>query len=263
MYSSLITPNIPSQKLLMTASMILLLVVLFGGCATIPVEEPQAKKGVIAINATVFLKGDLLNWFPGTIQPIHAYFVKLDKGADMFKQTKIIRSNQTVGDDMYLLNAEPGTYVAIGLQAVQERDKKEEEKKHAYDNTKMRFFKEVFFPKKLIKMTKVTVKPDSAAYMGMYMVSEPKFTERSKILDDAQKHYYKVVAPMVYKVPGYKVMDDMGMDYRVFGAVLSVFRKDTKYEIKFLKRGMRTFKKSQWVPIFQKKLQELKNLDNE
>ena len=106
-------------------------------------------------------------------------------------------------------------------------------------------------------MTKVTVGPDSAAYMGMYIVGEPKFTERGKVLDKAQKHYYKVVAPIVYKNPGYKVMEDMGKDYRVFGAGLSVEKNDENYKMKFMKRAMRSLKNSQWVPILQKELEKL------
>jgi hypothetical protein len=231
--------------------------VLSTGCASISVEEPKPLKSLVALNTTVFLKADMLNWFPGTIRPVHAYFVKLEDGADLFAQKKIIQSNLTVGEDMYLINAEPGTYAAVGMEAVQEREKKEDEKKHPYDNETMKFYKQVFFPKKMIELTKVTVGPDSAAFMGMYMVSEPKFTERGRILDNAQKHFYKVVAPQVYKAPGYKVLEDMGKDYRVFGAVLSVVRNNTDYEKKFLKRAMRTLKKSRWVPVLQKKLDSL------
>ncbi len=245
--------KVSMSKLTQKTIVTLLAAALFGGCATVPVvmylEPPEAQKGVIAIHATVMYWDTSLDLLPEIIRPIHAYFVKLGDGADMFTQTEIVRGNYTVGDDMYLLNAEPGTYVAIGLHAVRE-------KVHPTYGTRVQYFKEVFFPKKLIEMTKVTVGPDSVAYMGTYTVSNPKSRERGKVLDDAQRHYYKVVAPMAYKESGYMVMDDMGKDGRVFGGMPKGSRRDAEQERRFLKRGMRALRRSLWAPIFQKQLQE-------
>ncbi len=238
-----------TQKTIVT----LLAAASFGGCVGAPTmlypDPPDAQKGVIGINTTVYFKETPLDLFPEIIRPMHAYFVKLGDGADMFTQTEIVRGNYTVGDDMYLLNAEPGTYVAIGLHAVRYGV-------HSTYGTRMEWFKEVFFPKELIEMTKVTVGPGSVAYMGSYAVSNPAYWKRGDVLDDAQRHYYKIVAPMAYKESGYQVMDDMGKDGRVFGGMPKGSRRDAKQEIRFLKRGMRRFRGSLWEPIFQKQLQE-------
>ena len=212
----------------------------------------------MAINVTVFLKGSLLNPLPGTIRPLHAYFVKVEEGEGIFNQTKIIQSNFTVGNDIYLLDAEPGDYVVIGVQALEEREKTEAEKTSEYDMTKMDFFKEVFFPEKVIEMTKVTVQPESVVFMGLYMLMEPEFKKRAEILDDAQKHYYKVVAPLAYKDDNRKFVEELGKDYVAFGAVEQVSKKDKKQEQKFLKRALRALKGTTWVPILQKRLNELK-----
>lgn len=89
-------------------------------------------------------------------KPSFVYFVKMDDQHGVLTQNHFIRSNYSHGNQVYLLNAEPGTYAAVA--AVCERQLGISNEKHYY------------FSEELIKLTKVTVTPGTVAFMGAFTV---------------------------------------------------------------------------------------------
>lgn len=191
-------------------------------CQTISAPAPLAlndKSSGIAI--AVFIKE-----FGETRQPEKVYFVKMDQNADenfLFTRTNIIQTNFIRGNYIYLLNAEPGDYAAVGGHygpksstartsssgwtittgsGSASSTKKDEDK-----STRI-----VYFPKEMIKSTRVTVTPGMMAFMGEYQVR----TKQLKKPDDAQMHYYKVIEPEKRGKTSFK---DIGLRNFVLGAL--------------------------------------------
>ena len=186
-------------------------------CQTIP--APMAlndKSSGIAI--AVFIKE-----FGGVHQPEKIYFIKLDENADenaLFSRTNIIQTNFRRGNYIYLLNAEPGNYAAVGgyegptsntrttssgwviTTGSGSSSKKDEDK-----STKI-----TYFPKEMIKSTRVTVTPGMMAFMGEYQIR----TKQLKKPDDAQMHYYKVIEP---EKRGKTAFKDIGLRNLFLGAL--------------------------------------------
>ena len=79
----------------------LLVILTVAGCAGIPTLAMKNNMGAVGINIDVRLKGDLLNWFPGFVEPSEIYFARLDGSGKVHNQKEVIKSNYFIGDSAY------------------------------------------------------------------------------------------------------------------------------------------------------------------
>ena len=239
-------------------------------CQTIP--APMAlndKSSAIAI--AVFIKE-----FGGSRQPEKLYLVKMDKDADensIFTRTNIIQTNFIRGNYIYLLNAEPGNYAAVGAFYGPESTSNTRTTSSGWKITtttgggfsnKQNEDKStwiVYFPKEMIKSTRVTVTPGRMAFMGEYMVG----TRQLKSPDGAQLHYYKVIEP---EKRGKTAFKDIGLRNLVLGALsvneaqslqgeVKKYVRDKGAEVRFLKTAETDLEGGGWSDRIQNQYLDL------
>ena len=239
----------------------LLLLFLFAGCVTFPVPLVEDNMGVVAIDVDLRLKGDLLNWFPGFVEPNTIFFARLDKSGKVYNQDELYMSNYFVGNTTYLLNAKPGTYVAVGFRAYTKNKAKDK-----YTDAGYALF-DILIPEKMIELTKVKVCSGRVSYMGEFHMVEPKFSDRAKVVDRAQQHYYGKMIPLAYgDAYGKDYFKDKEFDLRnraaiysrinpTFGALLEYYYNDEKRIGKHLKGAHTKMKETKWEPLFRRSLE--------
>ncbi len=239
-----------------------LLFLLFAGCVTIPAPAVKDNMGVVAIDVDLRLKGDLFNLFPGFVEPNTIFFARLDKSGKVYNQSELYMSNYFIGETAYLLNAKPGTYVAVGFRAYK-KDKEE----NLYKKTGYTLF-DILIPEKMIELTRVKVCSGRVSYMGEFHMVEPKFADRAKVVDRAQQHYYGKMIPLAYgDAYGKDYFKDKEFDLRnraaiyseinpTFGALLEYHDNSKKRIGRHLKGAHSNMKETKWEPIFRSSLEE-------
>ena len=149
---------------------------ILGGCGTIfpdPVQrisQPiHPESSVLSIDVTKKFLG--LSW-----KAYKIYFAKVDSEGSLLQQS-IIRSNYTRDGRVYLLNARPGTYVAVA-------------------ETRLTSGKRTttYFAKELVEQTKVTIGTNDFVFMGRYIVDVSTWFRWSNA-DAVQTHYLKLTTP--------------------------------------------------------------------
>ena len=237
------------------------LLVLFAGCVTVPAPVVEDNMGVVAIDVDLRLKGDLFNLFPGFVEPNTIFFARLDKSGKVYNQDELYMSNYFVGDTTYLLNARPGTYVAVGFRAYK-KDKEE----NLYKKTGYTLF-DILIPEKMIELTKVKVCSGRVSYMGEFHMVEPAFADRAKVVDRAQQHYYGKMIPLAYgDAYGKDYFKDKEFDLRnrvaiysrinpTFGALLEYHDNSRKRIGEHLKSAHSRMKETKWEPLFRRSLE--------
>jgi hypothetical protein len=152
--------------------------IILGGCAAIqPIPEvahPQSSALAIDVNT------------PGQI-----YFARIE-GEDGLLQQKIIRSNYRKNNRAYLLNAQPGTYVAVGTFVPGPGVPAGPPPGFSVSVTTLRSGYTTYFSKELVELTKVTVQEGEFAFMGSYVVDRSWGLDGA---DEVQTHYKNVIAP--------------------------------------------------------------------
>jgi hypothetical protein len=125
-------------------------------------------------------------------KPDQVFFAKID-GEDGLLQQKIIRSNYSKDGRAYLLNAKPGTYVAVatfisgaGVPPAPQSPG------FSISVTMGRSGYTTYFSKELVEHTKVTIGESDFAFMGSYVVDESLGLAGA---DGVQIHYQNVIAP--------------------------------------------------------------------
>lgn len=150
---------------------IVIIATLLTGCATtmpIPVMSHGQSTG-FAIELKVIPPIGIFSYKPDQV-----YFVKIDNQDDLLQQG-IIRSNYVNDGRAYLLNARPGTYVAVGAYSVE-----------AYRDFT------TYFSKELVAKSKVVIRENDFVFMGNYVV---KTSTEFDGVDEVQAHYKNVIAP--------------------------------------------------------------------
>jgi hypothetical protein len=163
-----------------------LLAILFGGCVTpqtLPeMSEPQSS----ALGIEIILENS-------DVGPDRVYFVRIDN-EDGPLQQKIYPSNYygygasgsaefgtpAIPPRAYLLNARPGTYVAVAALRVERAMGS-----GTVENT-------WYFSKQSVELTKVIVRENDFAYMGSYAIGSSRGLDGT---DEVQTHYKNVIAP--------------------------------------------------------------------
>jgi hypothetical protein len=148
---------------------------LFAGCASTPqgvadhLAQPQGAALVIDLRtkAPIGIAG------PDTVQ---VFFARIDNADGLLQQT-IVRSNHVKDGRAYLLNARPGTYVAVASLAV---------------NSAPRHTFTTYFPREVVERTRVTVGEGEFAAMGSCLLGTSVGLDGA---DEVQAHYKNVIAP--------------------------------------------------------------------
>lgn len=155
--------------------------VVLGGCAsTQPIPELSDPKSS-GIGIDVSLKTPL-SMFGIKFAPDQIYFAKIDGEGGLLQQ-QIIRSNYIKDGRAYLLNARPGTYVAVAeFHQLTPR----------YDETEAPLRYTTYFSKELVEQTRVTVQEGDFVFIGRYVVNVSGGFEGA---DAVQTHYKNVIAP--------------------------------------------------------------------
>jgi len=164
--------NLLSKKLLFATTAFI--VALLAGCATTqPISEvSQPQSSALAIDVLVKPPMGL-----GSHDPVQVYFARIE-GADGQMQQSIIRSNYVKGSRAYLLNARPGTYVAVASMFLTPGLR---------SGTYI-----TYFPQNVLDHTKVTVRENEVAFMGAYVLGTSVGLDGA---DEVQTHYKNVIAP--------------------------------------------------------------------
>lgn len=172
--------------------------IILGGCATTqPIPElSQPQSAGFGIDVTLKAPIDIFS-----AEPDQVFFAKID-GQDGLLQQQIIRSNYCKDGRAYLLNARPGTYVAVAaffLRAPVGTGK------NSYTT---------YFSKELVEQTKATVRENDFVFMGTYVVDQSVGLAGA---DGVQTHYKNVIAPGAI-ASGF--LHIMSADYHYRGALL-------------------------------------------
>lgn len=211
-----------------------------GGCATLPPPQPlDSARAVIGISVKTRQPIKVVSHKPQMM-----YFIKVDKEEDLYTQGNFIRSDYSKGGQVYLLNAEPGRYAAVGCYMKGGGIKWVE-----YTT---------FFPEELIKLTEVAVAPGTIAFMGEYVVDQ---SVGLKDADDCQLHYLQLIAPGALTGPiesGVLAAILGHGDYYYKGSIHEE-HCDREAEIRFLTTALEHFKDTGWVNIVERRLEELKS----
>ena len=205
-----------------------LVAIFLSGCATTPPTQPipelsQPQSAGLGIDVTLKAIIAAFSYTPDQI-----YFAKID-GKDSLLQQQIIPSNYAKGGRAYLLNARPGTYVAVAA---------------FFSYTPMLGGKTTqyttYLSKELVEQTKVTVRENDFVFMGSYVVQQSLGGP-----DKVQTHYQNLLAPGVLR-RGFGVFNPERLDYHYRG-VLIEHKSDEQTRNEFFRNAKVDFEGSAWV----------------
>ena len=163
--------------------------VIFGmlGCAH-PPEHLVAEMGGIAICVKTRVPFRVL-----TVKPDRVYFVQLYEDNDTsFIQHAIIPSNFAKGGYFYLLNVPPGRYAAVATFRSQSRLLNNPSASSSNLTISIPTEDRTYFSKEIVKLTEVTVKAGTIAFMGEFIVDQSYGLGDA---DEVQLHYNRLLVP--------------------------------------------------------------------
>jgi len=157
----------------------------------LPLETPEPGGGMIGVRVKVIPPARIGSNYCDTV-----YFVRIATDADRFGAESLIDSNYTDGRDVYLLNAKPGRYVAVGCKIAPKPVA-------AGPMTPVGSGLQVgvsfsagpatvTFAKADILQTEVEVSAGGVVFMGQIEAHSSTKTGES---DEAQAHYLQVISP--------------------------------------------------------------------
>lgn len=145
------------------------------------VPSPDPDRGTIAV--TLRIKPPL----GPTMSAVQVYFVRLEERAGILEATHVLPSNFTGNKQVYLLNCQPGRYVAVGG----ELGARTVHMAQTMSGTRRIDYK-VFLDHDSIAATEIVVAPGALAFMGEVVVdSKVKINQA----DAAQSHFLRLVEP--------------------------------------------------------------------
>jgi len=146
---------------------------LLAGCAATPIPEAREPQSAgLAITVEIAPPMGI-----GSLDPEQLYFARVDN-ADGLEQQTIVRSNLVRDNRAYLLNARPGTYVAVASMS------------HGVGMRSGNYT--TYFPKEVLEQTRATVREGEIAYMGSMVLETSIGFDNA---DEIQNHYKNVLAP--------------------------------------------------------------------
>jgi hypothetical protein len=162
--------------------------IILGGCATTqPIPElSQPQSAGFGIDVT--LKAPIGIF---TNKPDQIYFARID-GEDGLLQQQIVRSNYVKDGRAYLLNARPGTYVAVAAFFARTMMSGPPPPGFSITLGGGKTGYTTYFQKEFVEHTKVAVRENDFVFMGSYVVDQSVGLDGA---DAVQAHYKNVIAP--------------------------------------------------------------------
>jgi hypothetical protein len=226
---------------------LLLALALSLACASLPPPVREASD-LSDIGVDVSISAPL--W--GHTQAEYAYFVRLDE-SETYAYDDLIRSNYTIGDYVYLFNAEPGRYavIAAGYQR-QNQSAPMGSSTSLGGGFSMSTSVSVtsnnsfiaYLPKTLIDKTAVAVGPAEVAFIGEIVLDKTDW----EAADDIQLHYYNLLAP------GHKDMNFLMKAFsgqRHDAGTEDELDQGQPTQRRFLEHSQREFADADWESIFR------------
>ncbi|MDI3465525.1 MAG: hypothetical protein OJF50_004346 [Nitrospira sp.] len=183
----------------------------------------------------------------GAFAPTAVYFIRVQDGEDAASGMQLITSNYQTRVDMYqqfyLVNAEPGRYLAVAC--IKENW-----------GTFLSAEALTYFRKHSIKMTEVVVRPGEVGFMGEYDLSYPFVALLyQNDPDEAQLHYQKLMVSN----PPTGFLGNLSAFYlsgvRYLSASLA--NPESKEKGKFLFTATEELRKDAWVMLIMNRLSKL------
>lgn len=169
--SSWLDKGVPMKTSVRWAGTVLLVASL-ASAKPLPLEAPDPGRGVIGVRIKVIPPAKM-----GSNSADAVYFVRIMEEADRFGSESLIHSNYSKGHNVYLLNAKPGRYVAVGCDI---------------DMGPGGGRGSVVFSKAGIQQTEIEVTAGSVVFMGEI---EAQSSTKTSEADEAQAHYLRLFAP--------------------------------------------------------------------
>ncbi len=138
----------------------------------LPLEAPDPGRGVVGVRVKVIPPAKM-----GSNSADAVYFVRVVDEGDRFGAESLIHSNYSKGQHVYLLNAKPGRYVAVGCEI---------------DMGAGGGRSAVVFSKEGIQQTEIEVAAGSTVFMGEI---EAQSSTKTSEADEAQAHYLRLISP--------------------------------------------------------------------
>ncbi len=200
----------------------------------------------------------------------NVFFVRVNpRLGGIYTQKDFIHSNLKYDKTIYLLNAQPGRYIAIGAY-------REERDSVTGDRSRSKKKKNYFFPKNMIPLTVIDLGPAEFRYMGTYIIKhngKPRFKEYYRIrkADSAQLHYCKLIDPdhvnptagsytrscLLDILWSASTRDDRQDEELSYAGKLIRHNSGKNQEKQFLKQSSKHLSGTDWIPLIKKRLSEL------
>lgn len=233
-------------------ALLLALLPLLAGACTTAVPAPAGSESA-ALGITVESRSE-----PGraTSAADAVYFVRLESGTELGRTRKVLRSNFSKGDRVYLLNAKPGRYAVVAasetvLREASRRDGDSDRFRTVETLDNFRVFTS-YFDTPLIQGTEVEVAPGAFAVLGRFLVQVRGAIEDG---DALQVHFHRVVDPKLVDPYGSPIVDpDNSVAMR---ATLVERQGGTENEREFLQLALQDLKESGWTERVQRSLDAL------
>lgn len=221
--------------------LIIVLAILITSCATLPPQNPINEKSSI-IGISLEIKRTL---FPPT--PYKVFFIKLNETENSYlSNNEIIESNYYKDGRYYLLNAEPGRYIAIAAF-----EKQVSTNNSPYKSSTSTTYHVFYLPIDVIQLTDVKIQRGDVVFMGNYIVEWPfELNYGIDNPDKAQYYYCKRLQPNQAEATISGCLLEsvfsifLNTDEAAHAVRLKDKDKDNKAEIKFWSQTIKDFEGS-------------------
>lgn len=201
-------------------------------------------------------------------------FAKLEDDKDIYKIDKFLVSNHSNYDGSFLLNAAPGTYVAIAAQHVYDKDDENRTQIGSIiieDGASV--VRTVVFPEEAIKLSKTTVKGNSVAFMGSFTILMRSSVNEAMDSDAAQDYFRNTLLNVSssgteYDHSAAKTNKSYHLlhgepvnhadEFEILGSRFDLEKQYENDELKFLQENERSFEGTTWHELFSRRIGEMK-----
>jgi hypothetical protein len=162
------------------------LLLLAAACTTPPPSPLKPDSAIVGVRVAL---ADPLGGAEHDAQSV--FFVRMEADGQ-FAKGQVIQSNYASDGYAFLVNAEPGTYVAVAAMetATSGGGARVGGSFHAGASQSVPML--TYFPEAVIGHTSVEVKPATAAFMGEYVLGQHTEFERA---DELQRYYHHALQP--------------------------------------------------------------------
>ena len=150
----------------------LLLVGTFAEAKSPPLPPPDPGRGSIGVTIRAIPPMKI-----GRMTAVQVFFARPADGEDVLNSEYVVSSNYSNKKQVYLLNAEPGRYVAVAARL---------------PGTGPGFTYAAFFSKEMLPEMEVTVVPGELVFMGDFLLQTSTKMDQA---DPAQSYFYRLIWP--------------------------------------------------------------------